>query len=465
MKSYSLARRTTLTVLLIELLCALAFMGTDLWHESQIRFHALDEMLQGRSDSLIGAVQDAEDPGDNVKVDPAEFKLPRGDAYAVYNPNGSLVGSAGDLPLIVMVRGTDGFHNASANGHRYRVLQRNALRIIDREETAGVGLRRPVTVIYAVRADHIWHEVFEAVRFHLLGGLLLLGLTALALVYFLRRLLDPLKQLAQEAAGIEANALHFQPPASALPIRELQPMAEALSQTVDRLRAAFDAQHRFISDAAHELKTAVAVVRSTVQVMAIRPRSSEEYRQGLEQVLSDNDRVEALVARMLTLARFDERSDATAAEIDLAAHVQSAVQMLASYAEDRHVRLRVSLAPEIRLALRAEALEALVSNVVMNAIQHSKEGDEVEVSTRREEGTDRPIIFAVQDFGDGIAPDQLPHVFERFFRADPSRSRATGGFGLGLAICKSIVERAGGTIRVQSELGKGTTVTAAFPAR
>lgn len=462
MKSKSLIRRAISAVLLIELACALAFVWTALWHERRIRFRAMDVALEGRADALIGAVQDAEDPEDNVKVDPAEFKPPSTDIFAVYSQSGRLVGASLNPPAAVISRVQDGFRNARAENHSYRVLQQQALRIIDREETGGAGLRRPVTVVYAIRSDHLWHEVLEAASFYVLMSLGLLCVTALALVVLLRRLLDPIQELAAKAAGINTSSLTFSPPQSALQVRELAPLAEALASTMARLRDAFEAQHRFIADAAHELKTAVAVVRSTVQVIGMRQRTPDEYRRGLDEVLTDTERVEELVSKMLTLARFEETTESAPEQIELCEPVGRALKKLASFADARSVVLRSSLDRRVRVRLEFEAAEILASNLIMNAIQHSPAGAEVVVSVRPKKEGVRKAMLVVQDFGSGIAPENLTSIFDRFFREDTSRSRDTGGFGLGLSICKSIVEAVHGEIQVQSVPGQGTVVTACF---
>ena len=299
----------------------------------------------------------------------------------------------------------------------------------------------------------------------MLLSIALLCVTAVVLVFLLRTLLNPLNELAGAAAGVKTDSLVFHPPASALRLRELAPLAEALSATISRLRLAFEMQHQFINDAAHELKTAVAVVRSTVQVLSMRNRTVDEYRRGLNQILSDNMRVEELIARMLTLARFNERTELPKVKIDFAEHVQQAVEKLGSFSEARGVLLKFDAAAEVTVNLAPEAAHILASNLVMNAIQHSKSGTEVRVSVsalRRDAG-ERRAILVVQDFGCGIDARNLPKVFDRFFREDPSRSRESGGVGLGLAICKSIVEAADGMIEIESVLGMGTTVTASFP--
>ncbi len=463
MKSNSIIGRATVIVLAIELVCGACFAVTAILHERQARLHALDATLRGRSDSLVGAIQDAEDPQDNVIVDPEEFAPGRGDLYTVYGEQGKLVGATKDEAPLAR-QGKEGFSNMRLNGHPYRVLQREALRIIDREETDGQGIRRPVTVLYAIRADHIWNETLEAASFYVLFSIGLLCVTAVLLILLLRTLLRPLEKLAATASSIDAATMQFSPPEAALHTSELRPLAEAIAQSMARLRNAFAMQRRFIGDAAHELKTAVAVVRSSAQVLTMRERPAEEYRAGVDRILSDNQRVEELVARMLTLARFEERAATPETPTDLAEQVRGAAAILASDAEMRGVMLKPEIEEGVRVPVVAESVQALVTNLLMNAVQHSPRGAVVVVRAQRSRDETGKAVVEVQDFGSGIAPESLPHVFERFFREDSSRSRETGGAGLGLAICKSIVENAGGTIAIHSTKGAGTTVTVLLPA-
>jgi signal transduction histidine kinase len=310
--------------------------------------------------------------------------------------------------------------------------------------------------------DHVWREVREAVSFSVFMSVFLLCATAGILIYLLRRLLAPLQELAAAAAAIRADSPSFQPPPSVMGVYELMPLADALSKSITRLRLTFEKEQRFISDAAHELKTAVAVVRSTIQLLTMRSRSSEEYQFGLEQALNDNQRVEELVSQMLTLARASERSEEALVNVDLGEEVASALKSIASFAEHRGVHVVPSLADDVKVQLPQNGVQILVSNLVMNAVQHSVNGSEVLVEVRPGANGEQRAVLEVRDFGSGIAPDNLPHVFERFFREDPSRSRETGGVGLGLAICKSIVESAGGAIELQSAQGRGTTAKASF---
>jgi signal transduction histidine kinase len=455
-RSTSLVRRATVAVLGIELLCGLGFSAAALLHEREARWHALDMMLHGRTDSLIGAVQDAEDPQAHVIIDPEEFSPARDDEYAVYDPNEKLIGGSQPALDVVPLQQHDGMRNVSSGGLSYRVLQRHALRIIDRAETGGAGLRRPIAVVYAVRTDRLWHQVFEATQFYLLLCVGTVGVTALLLVVFARRLLLPLRELAAAAGSIEPASLEFEAPRSAMETKELRPLGEALHLMVARVRGAFEAEKRFFHDAAHELKTAAAVVRSSVQVLNMKPRGAEEYSAGLDRVLLDNERLEDLIARMLTLARYEGNAQNGAARSNLGEQVAYVAEALASYAESREVRIEVERNGAAMVNLSAEAAQTLISNLVMNAIQHSSTGSAVRV--RISANGAASAALTVQDEGCGIAPENLPHVFDRFFREDKSRSRETGGAGLGLSICKGIVESAGGEIGIDSAPGRGTTV-------
>jgi signal transduction histidine kinase len=452
------------SVLVTESICSAAFTGAALLHEWRVRVHALDTTVRGRSDSLLGAIQDAEDPNDNILVDPTELDIPKADVYAVYSQNGQLLGVSAAAPANLIARTSDGVFTRRAGGETYRVLQRQGVRVIDRIENGGVGLRRNVTILYAVRSGRVWHEVLEGIGFYLGLGIFLILLTAAAIIILLRRILAPINELAQEAGKLSLRSFTFEAPASALAVRELRPLAETLSATVSSLRRSFEQQSRFVGDAAHELKTAVAVVRSSVQLLLLRPREPVEYLAGLNTVLLDNTRVEDLVARMLVSARFEEQAsigNRNSCEIaDLSAAVRRVIERLRPYTEAQQIQPQVYIPATAEVCLRAEEADVLLSNLIVNAVQHSDPDQEISISVAQ--GQDF-VVLQVEDQGEGISPTALPHIFERFFREDTARSRKTGGAGLGLAICKSIVDAANGEITIESKPAVETIVTVRLP--
>ncbi len=476
MSARSLVRRAILGVIAAEFAFIAVLATVSIVHERSVRVRAVDVMLQGRADSLFGAVQDAEDADDNVTLDSREILLPREDVYAVYDMHGRLLGSSPEPPPGLISSTGSGIRDRHAHHRTYRVLERPYLRVIDRAETGGAGMERPVKILYATPVDRIWREIFEAVRFYLLASLLLVVGTTIFMVLLLKRLLFPLQELAAATAAVSPRELVFQAPHSALEVQELQPLANTLSSVLNELRTAFERQHRFVGDAAHELKTAVAVVRSSLQLLLLRPRAVQEYEAGLLGAVDDNARVEGLISRMLLMARLEEPSASKIAESDLVDNAAHCLRDLLSISESRGVRLAATFFsiphPILRSAVpetdshrylvpvTSEDLHVLMANLLLNAIEHSSPGSIVQVDLTAEQTA---VSFRVQDAGEGISQADLPHIFERFYRADSSRARTTGGAGLGLSISKAIVDRAGGEISLDSTPGQGTTVHVRLP--
>jgi signal transduction histidine kinase len=463
-RTHSLSRQLIGGVLLAELLCAALFSVVAIGHEMHGRRRAFDVMLRGRADSLLGAVQDAEDPEDNVTVDPTELALPAQDVYEVLNPAGRVLGhspgSSAELLAALSASRAPGTFNFRVGRERYRGVRFEGVRVIDREENG--GYRRPVTVLYAAPTWYLWREAVEAVQFYLIASALLLAVTGIALVWFLRRRLSPLQELAEIAGRVSTRSWEFVPPAVVLRTAELAPIALSMEELLKGLQLAFERQRRLTGDAAHELKTSIAVLKSSLQLLSMSPRTAEQYEAGLEGLLLDTERMEELTGRMLTLARLEEAPAEQSELCDLQMVVREVVERLRPLAELKQIALDVNAAEARAVAMPAGDADMLCSNLIVNALQHSAANGRVSVVVQTLDGITQ---LRVSDQGDGIPESALPHVFERFYRADRSRSRASGGAGLGLSICKAIVERAGGTIQIHSERGTGTEVTVILPAR
>ena len=450
-------------VLLAELLCAVCFSAVSVFHEMNGRRHAFDIMLRGRADSVLGAVQDAEDINDNVIVDQTELVLPREDVYEVWATAsgrviGSSPGSSSDLLDALSSRRRDGYFNFKVGGERFRGLRVPGVRVIDREEHG--GLRRPVTIVYAAPTKHLWHEAIIAVRFYVIASALLLIFTGVVIAWFLRRSMSSLRELAVRAQRVSAASWEFNVPKEALLTRELEPIASSIQNLLIGLRESFERQRQFTGDAAHELKTSIAVLKSSLQLLSMRERTTREYELSIEGMLMDTQRMEDLTNRMLMLARI-EHSTADAIGIsDLSRTIPLVIERLQPAMQLRQVS--IGILSEVRRPVRIDPEDAdiLCSNLLMNALQYSAPGTAVTVSMNV---CAENVELVISDEGEGIAPEALPHIFERFYRADPSRSRLNGGAGLGLAICKAIVERCGGAISVWSAPGEGTKIKVSLP--
>ena len=239
---------------------------------------------------------------------------------------------------------------------------------------------------------------------------------------------------------------------------ELGQMAAVLNSTFARLETAFAQQKHFAADAAHELRTPVSVLLTQVQTALSRERSAGDYRETLEACQRAAQRMRRLIESLLALARFDAGQETLRrTRFDLARVIAEGVELVKPLAETRKIGI-VADSPPLEMDGDVQRLGQVVANLLVNAIQFSGDGGVVRVTARREDGF---TILSVADTGQGIAPADLPHVFERFYRAD--KSRTGGSAGLGLAIGKAIVEAHGGTIEVSSQAGSGTTFTVRLP--
>ena len=461
----SIAFRLIAAVMLVELASAALVILVALGYERHSHFRSFEVMVHGRADSVLGAVQDAEDVGDNVMLDLADLHVPPDDVYEVWDGRGQLLGRSlnwqGSASMPVPEH--NGMFRAEIRDRDYGLLFMRGTRIVDPGEPGG-GHLRFVTILYGAPTQRVWQAIYGAVEFYAAGMLLLVLITGPLIAWVLHRGLEPLRQLASMAGRVSADSWEFSPPASARDTAELAPLTQALETAMQRLERSFTQQRTFVSDAAHELKTAVAVVKSSLQLVGMRPRTPEEYQAGNERALADTARIEELVAKMLTMARVESgaTNPSSDSKSDLNQCIAQTVTDLETVAAARQVELTVRTLPPdaYTVPLNAEDCRLVISNLLMNAIQHSRANAQIEVEANLRENS---IELLVQDHGDGIAPDALPHVFDRFYRGDPSRARTTGGAGLGLAICKAVIEKAGGTITLTSNPGKGTNATIRLP--
>jgi signal transduction histidine kinase len=473
MKPYSITRRLIVTVLVIELLSALCVAAVAWAYERHAHFHAFDVLLLGRADSMLGAVQDAGDTNDNVMLDGTETSVPPDDVYEVADASGRILGrssnwqgSAASVLRETGPRGPHGpdrerFYETEIQGRMFRVIRLQGLRIVDPGDKGG-GVRRYVTIYYGSSVKRVWGAVMRSVSFYAISSLLVLACTGILMTWLLKRGLAPLHQLAVSASRVSVTSWNFEPPQQARRIRELAPLIAALEALLGGLQLSFEQQRRFVGDAAHELKTSVAVVKSSLQLLSMKERSAKEYQGGLERCLTDCERMESIVAQMLTLARLEEgmASESAVLEAEIFPYLEEVVQELQAMAEMKGISIQINGERSLIASIEAEQFKLLCANLLMNALQHSPPESVIAVEIKRERFH---IEMSIRDWGEGIAPEDIPHIFERFSRSDPSRNRKTGGTGLGLAICKAIVVRIGGTISILSGVNAGTTVVVQLP--
>ncbi len=468
MRTHSIARRVVLLFLLVEVVCALCMTGFVFVYERHTHFHSLDLALRGRADTLMGAVADLEDKDDNVFLDLDGIRLPEDDLYEVRDVDHRLLGRSGRwVPPSALASAplepSGLYRTIHVNGVEYRAVRITGLRNVDPNIHE---VRHHIVVVYASPTRQAWLPIRRAVEDFALASLLLAVLSGGLVTALVRSSMSPLKELAGEASAISSSQWRFAPAERARRTEELAPLIAALEDLVQRLQVSFAQQRQFVSDSAHELKTAITVVKSSLQLLELRASQPHEYRAGVMVSLNDCQRMEELVGRMLMLARVEEAGrlpgSLEAQSAELHAGVLEAFAALESLARLRGVTLVYQGPEALRAAIAREDWVTVCTNLLLNAVQHSAAGSRVLVKA---EPTGTHAVCSFVDDGAGIAPEALPFVFDRFYRGDASRARATGGTGLGLAICKAVVERAAGAVTIESRPGAGTTVRVQLPVR
>lgn len=461
----SIAFRLIAAVLAVELVSAILAVALSFTFEQHIHFHALDVILHGHAEALMGDVQ--ENASDKPELILSNVHASKEDIWEVYDDANGVLGVSPNWKGIdpdFVPTGRGAFAQLTLNGHRYRLIRKQGIRTINPDQPGG-GIPHRITVVYGARVRQVWETIWESVEYYSLGSALLLLVTGPLIGFFLHRGLLPLRQLATMASRVSVNSWHFDPPVQARSTPELAPLTVALENVLQRLERSFVQQKTFVSDAAHELKTAVAVIKSSLQLLNLKPRTAEEYKAGLERCLSDCYRLEDLVAKMLTLAREESAPESLSGQFtELVDCIRWTIEDLETVASVRGVTLQMAenVDPSLAVPLGGEDCGLLFNNLLLNALQHSPAETTIDIRIQPEPDQ-KTILVEIEDHGEGIPAEVLPHVFERFYRGDPSRNRNTGGTGLGLAICKAITERAGGTISLSSQPGQGTTATVRLP--
>jgi two-component system phosphate regulon sensor histidine kinase PhoR len=219
----------------------------------------------------------------------------------------------------------------------------------------------------------------------------------------------------------------------------------------------------FVANISHELRTPLAAIRGFAETLlegALEdPVNSRRF---LKIMVAHTTRIGNLASDLLTLSEIEaERTPARVERISAVELAEKALALVAAQAEERGVRTFLNVADDVYVAGGRARLERALSNLLRNAIDYNSPGGAVRIDVRRVDDTAR---ISVTDDGIGIAPHDLRRIFERFYRVDKARSRETGGAGLGLSIVRNTVERAGGSVIVDSQLGKGSVFTLVFPA-
>jgi two-component system OmpR family sensor kinase len=392
---------------------------------------------------------------------------------AVLDPDGEVITSTHDLysesPRTLPDLPDEWFSSTTAGSSRQQVVKaappdRGGERELVMSQPFALSLfgQPPGAPLLLVQASSLEaaDAVLNQLRLYVVLGMIIGTVVGvLAGLGLTRAVLRPLDRMVTTAEAIADGDLDRRvglPPGR----NEVARLGGAFDHMVERLAATLNAQRRFVADASHELRTPLTSLEGLSEMLLIGADKgdSRAVQRMVRSMHSELGRMGRLVSDLLTLSRLDSTSPMSFATVDAAQLVCDVARQMAPMAEGQQVRLKVDTDGPVPVHADADKLKQVVLNLVDNALRYTPPEGEVRLSAKLDPAG-KSAHIAVSDTGPGILPDDLPHIFDRFYRADTSRARATGNAGLGLAIARAIVEAHGGTIEVQS-----ATFTVVLPA-
>jgi heavy metal sensor kinase len=345
-----------------------------------------------------------------------------------------------------------GFGKATAkDGSRYRFLSL----------PMPPGILPQPAIVHIGRSMELQEGVMhEYLLFYIYSVPLILAISVALGWFFASRALKPFEEITETAEKINYENLNAKIE-TAHKEDEIQRLVQSFNAMVKRLDDSFRQMRKFNADAAHELRTPLAILQGETEVALRLQNLPEELRSVLASNLEELDRLTRIVNDLLTLSEAEAGTRVPEKKpTDIKELLEDLVDQMRLLASDRNLRIDVQCSSELWIDADKLWIRRAVLNLLDNAIKYSKDRGTIEVLAGRE---DSNVKLRVRDSGIGIHPADLPYIFDRLYRADPARSRVSGGAGLGLALVKWIVEAHGGTIRVDSVPDRGTTFEICLP--
>jgi heavy metal sensor kinase len=318
---------------------------------------------------------------------------------------------------------------------------------------------QPAALVIARSTKQIDQALHGLVRTLIIAVPLALALAAAGGIFLARRALKPVDKIARTAREIEEGDLSQRINVNTKD--ELGRLAATLNEMIGRLEKAFQRQKQFTSDASHELRTPLAVIEAESTLALQKERPPSDYRQSLEIVSREARQMSSLIDRLLTLARADAGKEQwNFAEVNLGKLIGNLSTDVEVLCQEKGLSFQSGQTQDLVVNGDEARLRELFMNLLDNAIRYTPAPGTVSVSSRRE---GQMAVIAITDTGIGIPAEDIPFIFERFYRVGKSRSRTEGGSGLGLAICRHIAEAHGGRIEVESRVEAGSTFSVWLP--
>jgi heavy metal sensor kinase len=427
----------------------------------ELRRAMLDQVDRALQVSAIQALKNLDDEVDNLEFDPrkdapilASLLNEAGVEIYLLDPKGALIESIGNsLALADAERLQPGFSTVDTPEGRWRIYLQDV----------PMRNRRPGGWLKVARSLHpLDSTLADLLRRHLVAVPLLLGMVGLGGFIIASRALTPIAQITEITRRIRQSGDLTQRIGDTYTTDdELTRLALLFDEMLDSLQRTFEQQEQFMADASHELRTPLTTLRGLVQVTLHQPRDQETYAETLHTIELEVERLIRLSSDLLLLSRLEQQSqDLSLEPVDLSDLLAAIALQIQPLADLESLTLSTHIDPDLRIWGSPDHLIRLFINLLDNAVKYTGTDGQIALgATLQADG----VHVTVSDTGVGIPTQHLPHLFERFYRVEKSRSRSQGGTGLGLAIAKEIVHRHQGMIAVESELGAGTIVTVTFP--
>ncbi len=464
--------RTKLTVLYVFVLAAslIAFSLIFSYSLSRIFTKRIDTQITSIADMMAHMVIKPSGqlflPRDFEIVLERFFGIRTGENYIqVLEPGGEIAARSSNLGTLNLPLSKEA-HEAALSGKTTFEIIRNIGRYPVRVVTKpimfkNIGMVAIVQVGFSLEGiDEIFHSLFYIFGMGVVTSVIIASVFGYLIA---ARALKPVKEITAMAKSIGAENLNQRITVDAAQ-DEIGELASTINEMIGRLEKSFRQIKQFTADASHELKTPLTVLKGEMEV-ALRAREDRaRLRETIESSLEEIDRMNYIVRNLLDLARMDAEKGAVPKElVKIDEVVRERCEQLMRQALDRGISLSIiKIMPAVVYGDHVR-MGQLISNLIDNAVKYSKSGDRVEVSI---EALEKNAVITVRDTGIGISEDDIAHIFDRFYRADKARSSdgdIAGGAGLGLSICKEIVESCDGTIDVKSAHGSGAVFTVRLP--
>lgn len=420
-------------------------------------FTLYHNLYQNLDDSLEDRVWKIRNILENTEDDDIDLSRERdiGEAILVYRPDGVLLHATGfftDTPDIVsqvieVAEGIPSFFNLTTTyGWEIRFY------------AAPISVKGGLVVVVGRYLNEITNILARLRTIFVLSGLVMVVLAGIGGLFLADRVLRPVDRITRTAQKIGESDLSHRIEVQSED--ELGRLASTLNQMMARIENAFLWQQQFAADASHELRTPLSVIQAEATLALEKERKDEEYKRALGIISQEVTQMSSIIDKLLFLARSDiQKEQYNFAQVDIRELIVDLATTIEVLAYEKGLRFELGKVEKLLVKGDKEKLKQLLFNILDNAIKYTSHG-RIFVSAVTE-GT--MAVITIADTGIGIPPQDLPRIFDRFYRVDKSRSRGEGGSGLGLAIAQTIVESHEGKINVKSQPGKGTTFSVLLP--